>query len=187
VPAGCRDVKIAFAPDRVVRAGYAVSLVAGLALLILLLVRRPPRREDAPWAPPRDDAPRRVPAARAALFAVPVALALGFVFAARYTPVFWLAAFVVAWRGVGARRLSLAGGLVLVVAVPVATLIDHVRNRGGYNPSYAGDRIAVHWAAVVGVSLLILALGRALSTARARPGRDRAAPPSPAAPPRSAP
>jgi hypothetical protein len=128
-----------------------------------------------------------VPAGRAALFAVPVALALGFVFAARYTPVFWLAAFVVAWRGIGARPLALAGGLVLVVAMPVATLLDSVRNRGGYDPSYAGDRIAAHWAAVIGVSLLILALGRALSTARARPGRAPAAPPSSAAQPRSAP
>ena len=47
--------------------------------------------------------------------------------------------------------LALAGGAVLGIAVPVLTLLIRPENRGGYNPEYAIDRIAVHWVAVAGV------------------------------------
>jgi hypothetical protein len=186
VPAGCRDVTFSFAPDRLVRAGYLVSAVAGLALLALLLLRRAPRRGEERVG---GDEPRvvRLPAGRAALVALPVALGLGFVFAARGTPLFFAGVFVVLWRGIGARRLALAAGALLVVVVPVLTLLEPVRNRGGYNPEYADKRILVHWAAVAAVTLLILALARVLSTARGRRGRAPAARPSGAARRRSAP
>jgi hypothetical protein len=48
-----------------------------------------------------------------------------------------------------------------------------VRDRGGFNPSYAGDRVAVHWAAAAAVALLLFALARRLASARA-PGGARA-------------
>ena len=124
-----------------------------------------------------------MPAARAALIAVPVALAFGFVFAARGVPLFALGVFVVLWRGIGAKPLALAGGAVLGIAVPVLTVLIRPENRGGYNPEYAIDRIAVHWVAVVGVTLFVLALSRAMG----RPGRARSAPPSGAGPPAPAP
>ena len=111
------------------------------------------------------------------------ALALGFVFAARATPLFYAGVFLVLWRGVGARELALAGGAILTVAVPILTLIIRPEDRGGYNPEYAIDRIAVHWVAVAGVTLFVLALSRAMG----RPGRARAAPPTAAAPPPRAP
>jgi len=124
-----------------------------------------------------------MPATRAALIAVLVALAFGFVFAARGVPLFALGVFVVLWRGIGAKPLALAGGAVLGIAVPVLTVLIRPENRGGYNPEYAIDRIAVHWVAVVGVTLFVLALSRAMG----RPGRARSAPPSDAAPPAPAP
>ena len=108
-------------------------------------------------------------------------------FAARATPLFALGVFVVLWRGIGARQLALAGGAILAIAVPILTLLIRPENRGGYNPEYPVDRIAVHWVAVAGVTLLMLALARELSRARARRGRARAAPPSAAAPPPPAP
>jgi hypothetical protein len=128
-----------------------------------------------------------LPARRAAARAVPIALALGFLFAARATPLFLLAAFVVLWRGIGARPLALAAGTLLVVVAPALTLAIPVRDRGGYNTDYPVDRIAVHWVAVAAVALLALALLRALSTARARPGPGPGAPPSAGARPAAAP
>jgi hypothetical protein len=166
VPAGCRDVEIAFAPDRLVDAGYVVSLVACVVLALLLLRRRPPAH-DAP-ALPDDRPPARMPARRAALLAVPIALALGFAFAARATPLFGVGAFFILWRGIGTRPLALAAGALLVVGVPVLTLALPVRDRGGFNPSYAGDRVAVHWVAVAAVVLLLFALARRLASARDR-------------------
>ncbi|HEY6892349.1 MAG TPA: hypothetical protein VI300_31375, partial [Solirubrobacter sp.] len=117
-------------------------------------------------------------APRAALIAVPVSLAFGFVFAARGIPLFALGTFVVLWRGIGAKQLALAGGAVLAVAVPVLTLVIRPENRGGYSPEYASSGIAVHWVAVAGIALFVLALSRAMG----RPGRARSAPPTGAAP-----
>jgi hypothetical protein len=181
VPATCRNVTIAFAPNRLVTAGYATSAVVGVLLLALLISKRPPpRREAAPW---RGAPAVAMPARKAALIAIPAALALGFIFAARATPLFYAGVFVVLWRGIDARQLALAGGLILAVAVPILTLIIRPDDRGGYNPEYAIDRIAVHWVAVAGITLMILALSRAM----ARPGRARAAQPTAAARPARAP
>ncbi len=210
VPASCREASMSFAPDRLVRAGYGVSALAALILAGLLLARRLPREDadragregeagggarragredDARPATVREPrvAARRMGAHRAALLAIPAALALGFLFAARAAPLFAIAVFLVLWRGIGARELTLAAGALLLIAVPVLTVAIGVENRGGYNPSYAIDRIAVHWVAVAAVALLIAALARELNTARERPGRARAAPPSAAARPPRAP
>lgn len=186
VPATCKAVAITFAPNRTVKAGYATSLVAVLLLLVALI--RGDRRawpEEEPL--PREDHTARLSARRAALLAIPAALALGFVFAARATPLFAVLVFVVLYRGIGAKRLAAAGGAILVVAVPILTLLIRPENRGGFNPEYPADRIAVHWVAVAGITLLLLALARELSRASARRGRARAARPTSAAPPPPAP
>ncbi len=167
VPAGCRDVEIGFAPNRLVDAGYIVSLLACALLAGLALRRRRPEAAPALERAP-DRPPARVRAGRAALLAVPVALALGFMFAARATPLFGLAAFFILWRGIPARPLALAAGALLVVAVPILTVAIPVENRGGFNPSYAGDRVAVHWVTVAAVVLLLFALARELAGARTR-------------------
>ena len=186
VPKDCKEVEISFGPNRIVYAGYALSLLAALVLLALLLLRRPSTTTPEPQ-PQAEAAPRALTAGRAALLTIPIALAFGFVFAARGTPLFALGVFFVLWRGIGARELALAGGAVLTIAVPILTVLIRPENRGGYNPEYPINRIVVHWAAVAGIALLILALGRALSTARARTDPARSAPPSAAAPPAPAP
>jgi arabinofuranan 3-O-arabinosyltransferase len=186
VPKTCQDVTITFAPNRLVNAGYAISLLAGLLLLALVLLRRPgPRPVELEPHEPAEA--RKLPAGQAALIAIPIAVAFGFAFAARGTPLFAVGVFLVLWRGVGARELALAGGAALAIAVPILTVLIRPDNRGGYNPEYSIDGVAVHWVAVAGVSLLILALARALSTARARTLPARSAPPSAAAPPGPAP
>jgi hypothetical protein len=181
VPASCRNVSITFAPNRLVNAGYAISLAVAALLLVLLVAGR--RRLEvgrfgvvlANVA----DAPQGMPTRRALLIAVPAGLAFGFVFAARGVPLFALGVFLVLWRGIGAKPLALAGGAVLGIAVPILTAILRPENRGGYNPEYAIDGIAIHWVTVAGVALFVLALSRAMG----RPGRARSAPPTGDAPP----
>jgi hypothetical protein len=169
VPAGCRDAEMAFAPDSLVRAGYLVSLPFLLAMLGLVLVRRPP---DAGPEPAADELPeagaRPLPAKRAAVLALVAGAVLGFVFAARGAPLIAIGTFLILWRGVGVRALVTAAGALLLVAVPALTLAIGVEDRGGYNPEYAQVRIAVHWVAVAAVILLVLALARVLDAARRR-------------------
>ncbi|MDA0182644.1 alpha-(1-_3)-arabinofuranosyltransferase [Solirubrobacter phytolaccae] len=186
VPATCKTAAITFAPNRTVKAGYAVSLLA-----ILILIGALFRRGNV-WSveetPSREAPTARLSARRAALIAVPAALALGFVFAARATPLFAVLVFLVLYRGVGAKHLAAAGGAILVVAVPLLTVLIRPENRGGFNPEYPADRIVVHWVAVAGVTLLLLALVRELlSRASGRRAPGPAAPPSAAAPPPPAP
>jgi hypothetical protein len=91
---------------------------------------------------------------------------LGFLFAARAAPLIAVGVFLILWRGVGIRALTAAAAALLAVAVPVLTLAIGVEDHGGYNPEYAIERVAVHWVAVAGVVLLLLALARALAAAR---------------------
>ena len=168
VPAGCQTAEMAFAPDRLVRAGYLVSAPVLLALLVLLLVRRPPR--PAPAAEPEAEAEpvRPMPARRAAVLALAAGAVLGFVFAARAAPLIAAGVFLILWRGVGVKPLVAGAGALLLVVVPVLTFAVGVEDRGGYNPEYAQERIAVHWVAVAAVVLLTLALARVLGAWRRR-------------------
>ena len=169
VVAGCREAELWFAPDRLVRLGFWISGPVLLALLLLLLLRRPPAtREGSPPELPDTDPVARMPARRAAIAALVVAAALGFVFAARSAPLIALGTFLVLWSGIGTRALVAAAGALLLVVVPLLTLAVPVRDPGGYNFEYAHERIAVHWVTVAAVVLLVLALARTLSTARDR-------------------
>jgi hypothetical protein len=186
VPASCRAVTISFAPNRLVNAGYGISLLVALFLIALLLAGRrglAPSVESLAYTSRKSTLAAPMSPTRAALIAVPVGLAFGFAFAARGVPLFALGTFLILWRGIGAKPLALAGGAILIVAVPVLTLIVRPENRGGYNPEYAGSAIAVHWVTVAGIALFVLALSRAMG----RPGRARSAPPTGAAPPAPAP
>ena len=64
VPAGCERAEMAFAPDSLVRAGYLVSLPFLLAMLGLVLVRRPPEPEPLPDELPEPPAERMPAGAR---------------------------------------------------------------------------------------------------------------------------
>ncbi len=111
---------------------------------------------------------------RAAAWGLAAGAVLGFCVALRAAPLIAAATFLVLWRGIGARSLITAAGLLLVVAVPVLTVAIPVENRGGFNTEYAQDRIAVHWVTQAALVLLWLAAGRllaGLSTARGRRAR----------------
>jgi hypothetical protein len=152
----------------VVRLGYWISAPILIALLLILLLRRPPATPHEPPADLPEPQVARMPARRAAIAALVAGAALGFVFAARSAPLIALGTFLILWRGIGTRALIAAAAALLLVAVPLLTVVIPVRDPGGYNFEYAQDRIAVHWVAVAAFVLLVLALARTLSTARDR-------------------
>jgi hypothetical protein len=104
---------------------------------------------------------------RAAAIAVPVALAIAFVFALRAGAVAFPIVALLLWRGVRVRRLVEAAFVLLAVGTPVAYLLAKWDDRGGYNTYYAVDLRYGHWLAVAGVCLLFIALFRTLARARA--------------------
>ena len=184
----CRNVDLAFAPNRVVKAAGIASLVGAVVLAWALLAGR--RRDrvavERDAERPEGGDPPRMPAAKAALLALVLSLPFGFLFAARAAPLFAIGLFVILWRAIPTAALLATAGALLVVAVPVLTLVIPVENRGGYDPDYAGERIAVHWVAAAAVAILIFTLARVLRSGWR--GRDPAPsrPPPPASPaPRS--
>ncbi len=173
IGASCHSVRFWFGPNRVLDAGYIVSLVGAIALLALLFVRR--RRAAVPAADLSElpDVPRtgRLGLAAALGLALFGAGVVGFVFALRAGAVaFPLFAFVL-WRGVPTRWLLSAAGAILVVAMPVLYLLGGWRDHGGFNSNYANDHQGGHWAAVAGLVLLGLALVWTLWSTRRR-GKD---------------
>jgi hypothetical protein len=101
---------------------------------------------------------------------------LAFCFSLRSGVLIAPAIALVLWRGIPARPLAAAGGLLLAIAVPLDYIVFPAQNFGGYDPGYAGDHVSGHWIAVAAWVLLALALWRALSTARRRRGGPSAAP-----------
>jgi arabinofuranan 3-O-arabinosyltransferase len=166
VQRGCTRVSFAFAPNRVLVWSDVISLVACLALLALLVVRGP-RAVAASLAPLPDARVARWPLRPALAAGVVAALVLGFVFALRAGAVLGPLVFLVLWRGVPARTLALAGGAVLLVAVPVAHLVVGLP-ADGFQTNYAVKRIAEHWLAVGAICAFGAALWRTLSPARER-------------------
>ena len=166
VQRGCRDVSFVFAPNRALLAGDAISLVACLALLALLVLRRP--RAAAASLTPLPDVPARAwPVRRALAAGVAAGLVLGFVFALRAGAVLAPLTFLVLWRGVSARTLALLAGAVLLVVLPVLHVAVGLPDEG-YDTNYAVQRIAEHWLAVGAVCALAGALWLTLSPALAR-------------------
>ena len=165
VEPGCREVRFEFGPERVARAGYALSGGACLLLLAVLVLLRGrrigPRRRMAP-------APRAVPLAPrplvpAAGLALVVASAIAFVFALRAGAVSFPLLTLVFWRGASVRALVATAGALLAVVVPLLYVVFPPQDLGGHNSSYAGEVLFAHWVAVAAFVLLALALWRMLS------------------------
>jgi arabinofuranan 3-O-arabinosyltransferase len=182
VQRGCRNVSFAFAPNRALLVSDAISLVACLLLLALLVLRR--ARPTTVSLAPLSGAPGRAwPARRALAAGVAAALVLGFVFALRAGAVLGPLTFLVLWRGVPARTLALAAGAVLLLVLPVLHLAVGLPDHG-YDTNYAVQRIAEHWLAVGAIWALGIALWRTLAAGRGDLSTARA---RGAAAPRSAP
>ena len=169
-PAGCQRVSFVFGPQSTVDLGIVLSGVAALALVLLLLLTRPPGARAAvqPLLDPGAFAAarRRMPVARAASAAVVLGVVLGFVFAKRAGVVIAIGLFVVLWRGYGPRALAAAAGVLLLIAVPLAYLVGDPRDQGGYNFNYGVELIGAHWLGVAAVIMLGLSLWMTVAAAR---------------------
>jgi len=176
-PAGCRAVSFTFAPQSTVNLSYAISGTVGLALALLLIIRRAPRPSAADLDPFLDvSSPRRrLPLARAASLAVILGVVLGFVFAWRAGLLITVGLFVIFWRGFGPRTLAATAGMLLAVVVPIVYLITDPRNLGGYNFNYSVQLIYGHWVGVAAV--ILLGLSGQMTVAAARRRREPSASP----------
>lgn len=167
VGADCREARFAFAPQRAATAGYAVSGVALLGALALLLVARLRRRPGAeptsadlasadPLGVGRTGVSLRLSWRRALVAGAAVALAGGFLFALRAGLVLGPAAVVLLrWGIMPSRLISMA--TASLAAIPLIYLVFPARDRGGYSFDYALDNLGAHWAAVFAVCAIAAA------------------------------
>jgi hypothetical protein len=72
---------------------------------------------------------------------------------------------VILWRGIGARVLTAAAAVLLVVGAPLLDLLLHSPDLPDRHFNYPVDKIAAHWVTVGAVVLLIAALWRTLRVA----------------------
>lgn len=183
VAPGCRRVAFTYGPQRAVDAGYLISLVGCVALLLLAGwgFRRRRRRRSAARPEPTElapvPAPRSLTAGRAVAVALLAALVVAFAFGLRAGAVALPVLAIVLWRGVGDRALGRLVALLLGVGVPLAYVIAAIIHRGeslgGNSTDYANDRIGAHWLAVGAIVALCLVLWRTLSTAKGRGAAGR--------------
>ena len=177
---GCRSARFAFAPNRSATLGYAVSLLACLACLALVVVD--PRRRAGPAAEEAGelrgaDAVERPLARRAGAVALVCGAIIAFIFGPVAGAVALVPIFVALWTAVGARALALAGGALLVFVVPVLYLVHPADPDRANNVPYPAERIGAHWVTVAALILLFGALLRTLVAARCdrlRPDRTTA-------------
>jgi hypothetical protein len=190
VEPGCANVSIAYRPQRLADAGYAISAAGCAALLALLGIgawrrrrngsvtssplpsRAWPRDEPVPLPEPPSAAP--LPARRAIAIAIVGALVIGGMFGLRAGAVAAPLLAILLWRGVADRTLGLAILGLLGVVVPAiyagVALFSDEKILGGNGTRFGGDRLGAHWVAVAALVLLVVLLWRTLAAARPRDG-----------------
>lgn len=181
VAPGCRSVAFTYGPQRVVQAGYLISLVGCVLLLLVAGLGFARRRDSVPAPEPTElapvPAPRPLPAGHALALALAPGIVIAVAFGLRAGAVALPVLAVVFWKGTSDRALGRLVALLLGVGVPiayvVAAILHHGESLGGNSTSYANDRIAAHWLAVAALVAVCLILWRTLSTARGRGGRAR--------------
>ncbi len=195
---GCVNVHFSFAPQALADLGYAISAVAALACLLLLGVGEWRERRRRPTASPARDVPAAMPTSAPTPTAAPAATptaapattptglersilvgvisgaVIGFVFGIDAGVVAIPAVALILWRGVGARPLIIAAGVLLGLVVPVLYLLHTGPQQGANHFAYASDHMAANWAGVAALVALMAALWRTLAPIRAR--RNRTAP-----------
>lgn len=185
-PRDCRDVKFSFAPQRTMKAGFAISILACVLLALLLLAgvrrrRSVPRESETVisadiWPKSRS---HRATGGLSLRWAVGIGVAAGlvgaFVFALRAGVVIGPAVAVLLWRGVGPAALAVAAGVLTAVVLPAIYLLFPPDDAGGFNSEFAADLTGAHWVAVAVWVLFALAVALTVSTASRR--RRAGAPP----------
>jgi hypothetical protein len=173
-PRNCRDVRFAFAPQRALDVGFALSALACVVLLGLLAVgvwrRRGVAAAESGLAaagPATSGRPGPVPLRVALAVGAAAALAGAFLFAIRAGIVIGPAVALLLWRGVGPAPLAVAAGALVAGVLPAIYLLFPPDDAGGFNSELAADLTGAHWVAVAAWVLLALALSRAIRRPRA--------------------
>ncbi|HYI80545.1 MAG TPA: alpha-(1-_3)-arabinofuranosyltransferase family protein [Thermoleophilaceae bacterium] len=183
-PRDCRHVDFAFAPQRTMNAGFAISALACIALLALVLLGARRRRRRTPTVEPgvsaaispklgvprgwNDGEGSALPLRWALAIGAAAGLAGAFLFALRAGVVIGPAVALLLWRGVGPAALALTAGLLTAVVLPVIYLLFPPDDAGGFNSEFAVDLTGAHWVAVAVWVLFALAVALAVSTASRR-------------------
>jgi hypothetical protein len=188
VDRGCRDVRFAYAPQKLAGAGYLISGLACAALLALLAAMAWRRRrtraargvdpDPAPLATPQPATPLPITASIA--IALPAAVVVGAMFGLRAGAVAAPLLALVLWRGVPDLVLGRIVVALLAVVVPAiylgVSLFGGEDILGGNSTQYGADRLGAHWVAVAALVLVVILLWRTLAAAwaaRRTPEPDR--------------
>jgi hypothetical protein len=187
-PAGCRRVAFDFRPQDIARAGYAISALVCLALLVLLVVGLVVRRRDRPDVTPPPPLPEerteRMPLVSAAALAFVGTIPLSGLFAGRSVVLIFPALTLILWLGVGPRTLTAVAAALAGVALPIMYAIVSPKNRGGYNFEYSLQLFWAHWVGVAAIILLMVACSRTIAAAYTGQRRKGPRPPAGVAAPR---
>ena len=185
-PRDCRDVGFSFAPQRTMNAGFAISVLACAALVVLLVTGRRRRRGISRegetlisvdmWPKSRSHgAAGGLPRRWAVAIGAAAGLVGAFVFALRAGVVIGPAVALLLWRGVGPGALALTAGALTAIVLPAIYLLFPPDDAGGFNSEFAADLTGAHWVAVAVWALFALAVALTVSTASRR--RRAGAPP----------
>ena len=186
-PRDCRDVDFAFAPQRTMNAGFALSGLACAVLLALLafgavrrraeagdaidqnnVLERNSRVADHLVAGPPVEAERALPLRWALAIGAAAGFVGAFVFALRAGVVIGPAVALLLWRGVGPAALAMAAGVLTAVVLPAIYLLFPPDDAGGFNSEFAADLTGAHWVAVAVWVLFAVAVALTVSTASRR-------------------
>jgi hypothetical protein len=77
---------------------------------------------------------------------------------------------LILWRGIGARRLTLAATVLLGVVVPILYVVHPGDQSGGNHFGYVMGHLGAHYVAVAALGLLVLALWRSVGYPRGAAG-----------------
>ena len=160
VDGNCKRARFAFARERLARASYAVSVIAAVALLLLVLLapgesRSATRRRLAGMLPAGDPLERLH--LRGALLAGALAGVVGaLLFAVRAGVVLAPLAFLLARVGINVSRLVAIAAAALSVAA-LLYVVHPASSLAGFTFSFPTHHLNAHWAVALCVSCLAVA------------------------------
>ncbi|HEX5923539.1 MAG TPA: alpha-(1-_3)-arabinofuranosyltransferase family protein [Baekduia sp.] len=176
VTRGCGTVDFTYNLQRAATAGYVISLVACVLLLLVALVGFRRRTAGAVTDDEAGPQPLRLPPtdARGHLSLLPALTAvvvIGLAFGLRAGAVAAVAFAAIAWRGISDHALGIMAAALLGVGVPlayvVAAIIHDDEGLGGNSTDFGANRMAAHWMALAALVALALLLVRTLRGQRA--------------------